>query len=115
MNRPRDINIVIGIGIFAVVAFTTYWLIWFAAPGMVQSRMPGDPGFDIYEAYEMAFILPDAFVTMAALVGVIGLWSMKDWGVLSMLLAAGGQFSSDWRTCSLTLKIICSLLSPALR
>jgi hypothetical protein len=90
MVRPRDINIVIGIGIFAVVAFTTYWLVWFAAPGAVQSRMPGDPGFDIYEAYEMAFILPDAFVTMAALVGVIGLWSMKDWGWLSMLLAAGG-------------------------
>jgi len=90
MNRPRDINIVIGIGIFAVIAFTAYWLIWFAAPGAVQSRMPGDPGFDIYEAYEMAFILPDTFVTMAALVGVIGLWSMKDWGVVSMLLAAGG-------------------------
>lgn len=90
MNRPRDINIVIGIGIFAVVAFTTYWLIWFAAPGAVQSRMPGDPGFAIYEAFELAFLLADAFVAVSALVGVIGLWSMKDWGFLSMLLAAGG-------------------------
>jgi len=90
MNRPRDINIVIGIGIFAVVAFTTYWLLWFAVPGVVQSRMPGDPGFAIYEAFELAFLLADAFVAASALVGVIGLWSMKDWGFLSMLLAAGG-------------------------
>jgi hypothetical protein len=34
--------------------------------------------------------LPDAFVTVAALLGVIGLRKMKDWGFLSMLLAAGG-------------------------
>jgi uncharacterized membrane protein (DUF2068 family) len=31
-------------------------------------------------------------VAIAALVGVIGLWKMKDWGFLSMLLAAGGAF-----------------------
>jgi len=90
MDRPRDINIVIGIGIFAVVAFTTYWLLWFAVPGVVQSRMPGDPGFAIYEGFELAFLLADAFVAVSALVGVIGLWSMRDWGFLSMLLAAGG-------------------------
>ncbi len=89
MKRPRDINIVIGIGIFAVVLTTAYWFLWFAIPGVVQSRMPGDLGFAVYSGYELAFPLPDAYMAAAALTGVIGLWKMKDWGFLAMLLAAG--------------------------
>ncbi len=92
MKRSTDINIVIGIGIFAFVAIAAYWFFWFAVPGVVQSRMPADPGFAVYSGYELAFPLPGTFVAMAALVGVIGLWKMKDWGFLSMLLAAGGAF-----------------------
>lgn len=90
MKRPRDINIVIGIGIFAFFAFIAYWFLWFTVPGVVQSRSPGDLGYEVYEAYELAFPLPDAFVAVAILVGIIGLWQMKDWGFLAMLLAAGG-------------------------
>ena len=89
-KRPADINMVIGIGIFAFVAIAAYWFFWFAVPGVVQSRMPGDPDYAIYSAYELAFPLPDAFVAFAALMGVAGLWKMRDWGFLSMLLAAGG-------------------------
>lgn len=92
MNRPKDINVVIGIGVFTVVAITAYWFLWFAVPGVVQSRLPGDPLYPIYSGYELAFPLPDVFVAIAALVGVIGLWNMMDWGFLSMLLAAGGAF-----------------------
>ncbi len=92
MNRPRDINIVIGIGIFAFVAIVLYWSLWFGVPGVVQSRMPSDPDFAVYSGYELAFPLPDTFVAIAALVGVIGLWQMQNWGFLSMLLAAGGAF-----------------------
>lgn len=92
MKRPRDINIVIGIGIFAVVAIIAYWFFWFAVPGVVQSRMPTDPDFAIYSGYELAFPLPDAFAAISALLGVMGLWKMKDWGLLFMLLAAGATF-----------------------
>ena len=92
MKRSRDINIVIGIGIFAVAAIVAYWFFWFVLPGVVQSRMPTDPDFAVYSAYELAFPLPDAFVAISALLGVIGLWQMKDWGFLFMLLAAGGTF-----------------------
>ena len=92
MKRSSDINIVIGIGIFAFVAIAAYWFFWFAVPGVVQSRMPGDPGFAVYSGYELAFPLPDAFVAIASLVGVLGLRKIKDWGFLSMLLAAGGAF-----------------------
>jgi hypothetical protein len=90
MPRSRDINIVIGIGIFSVVAIAAYWFFWFVVPGVVQARTPADIDYLIYMGYELAFPLPDAFVAIAALIGVIGLWNMKDWGFLSMLLAAGG-------------------------
>ena len=90
MKRPSGINIVIGIGLFAFVAIAAYWLLWFFVPGVVQSRTPADADYLVYETYELAFPLPDAFVAIAALVGVIGLRKMKDWGFLSMLLAAGG-------------------------
>jgi hypothetical protein len=90
MRHSTDITIVIGIRIFAFVAIVAYWFFWFAVPGVVQSRAPGDPDFVVYSGYELAFPLPDAFVAVASLVGVIGLWKMKDWGFLSILLAAGG-------------------------
>ena len=90
VKRSRDINIVIGIGIFAVTAIIAYWFFWFVVPGVVQARTPANPDYAIYMGYELAFPLPDAFVAIAALTGVMGLWKMKDWGFLSMLLAAGG-------------------------
>ena len=90
MKRPRDINIVIGIGIFAVIAIAAYWFFWFTVPGVVQARTPADPDFAVYSVYELAFPLPDAFVAVSALVGVVGLWKMSDWGFLWMLLASGG-------------------------
>jgi len=67
-----------------------YWYAWFFAPGIVQARGPADLDYAVYIGYEQAFPLPDLFVTLAALVGVTGLWNMRDWGFLSMLLAAGG-------------------------
>ena len=78
MKRSRDINIVIGIGIFAFAAIVMYWFFWFAMPGVVQSRTLGDPDFAVYFGYELAFPLPDAFVATASLIGVIGLWEMKE-------------------------------------
>lgn len=92
MNRPRDINIVMGIGSFTFIAIAAYWFFWFVVPGVVQSRTPADADYLVYETYELAFPLPDAFVAISALVGVVGLSRMKDWGFLAMLLAAGGAF-----------------------
>lgn len=92
MKHPHDINIVIGIGIFAFAAIVAYWLCWFVFPEVVQARTPADPDFAIYSAYELAFPLPDGVTALAALIGVIGLWQMKDWGMLFMLLTAGGTF-----------------------
>ena len=71
MKRPKDINIVIGIGIFTLIAMTAYWYAWFFAPDVVQARVPSDPDYAVYVGYEQAFLLPDAFVTLAAFVGVV--------------------------------------------
>jgi hypothetical protein len=60
MKRPKDINIVIGIGIFTLIAMTAYWYAWFFAPDVVQSRVPSDPDYAVYVGYEQAFPLPYA-------------------------------------------------------
>jgi len=87
MIRPRGINMVIGLGIFAAIAITLYWLTWFTAPQFIQSRTPQAADYQIYVNFEQAFPLADAWLAIAALNGVIGLWKMSPWGFLSMLLA----------------------------
>jgi uncharacterized membrane protein (DUF2068 family) len=90
MQRPHDINIVIGIGIFAIIAIAMYWITWFAAPQLIQSRTPEAADYQVYVNFEQAFPLADGFIAIASLIGVIGLWRMKSWGFLSMMLGAGG-------------------------
>jgi len=89
MKRPSEIKFVIGIGIFAITVITLYWITWFTAPKLIQARTPDAPDYQIYVNFEQAFPLADGFIVIAALVGVIGLWQMKSWGFLWMLLAAG--------------------------
>jgi len=90
MKRPHEINIVIGIGVFAITVITAYWITWFTAPELIQSRTPEALDYQVYVNFEQAFPLADGFIAIAALIGVIGLWRMKSWGFLSMMLAAGG-------------------------
>lgn len=90
MKLHKDIKIVIGIAVFAFVTITAYWIIWFTAPQFIQSRTPDAPDYAIYIAFEQAFPLADFYVVVAALIGIIGLFKMKSWGFLSMLLGSGG-------------------------
>jgi len=87
MKRPRDINIVIGIGIFAVIAIVLYWFARFIAPAYIQARTPATPDYHIYVNFEQAFPLADGWLAISTLLGVIGLWKMRDWGFLFMLLS----------------------------
>ena len=89
MQRPKEVNIVIGIGIFAIIIITLYWVTWFTAPQLIQGRTPDASDYEIYVHFEQSFPLADSFIVVASLVGVIGLWRMKAWGLLWMLLAAG--------------------------
>jgi hypothetical protein len=81
--RPRIISALIGLNIFAAVATTLYWIAFFTVPEAIQAR-PGDP---VYLAFERAFPLADAWLVVAAILGAIGLWKMRDWGFLFSLLA----------------------------
>ena len=89
MKSPPSINIVIGLGLFAAGSIILYWTLWFLAPDLIQARHPGAPGYEIYVHFEQAFILADGWLALAALIGAIGLWKMRDWGFLFMLLAGG--------------------------
>ena len=87
MSRSRAARILIGLGFFSTIAVALYWLAWFAAPDLVQSRSPGAPDYGIYVAFEQAFPLGDTWLALASLLGALGLIRRRPWGFLFMLLA----------------------------
>ena len=87
MTRPRAVNVLIGLGFFAALAISSFWLVWFAAPELVQARSPADPDYPLYVAFERACPLADAWLALTALLGAVGLCRMRPQGFLAMLLA----------------------------
>ena len=49
MKRPTDINVVIGIGIFAFVAIAAYWFFWFVVPGWCRRALPPIQTYAVYD------------------------------------------------------------------
>ena len=90
MKRPRAVNFVIGLGILLVVSVVYFWATWFLAPEMIQARSPDAPDYQIYVSFEQAFILADCWLVISLLIGAVGLWRMRDWGLLFGLLSLGG-------------------------
>ena len=87
MQRPHDVNFVIGMGIFAAAGVVLYWAAWFLAPEFIQARGPGAEDYESYVNFEQAFPLADGWFAVASVIGAVGLWKMRDWGFLFMLLA----------------------------
>jgi hypothetical protein len=87
MNPSRQVNILIGLGLFAATAIPLYWVLWFLAPDWIQAFPPGSTEYAGYVAYEQAFLLADAWLTLCAIWGSIGLLRKRGNGVLWMLLA----------------------------
>jgi len=90
MQRPLGVNFVIGVGILIVVGVVLFWATWFLAPESIQARSPDAPDYQIYVSFEQAFILADCWIVISLLIGIVGLWRMRDWGFLFALLAGGG-------------------------
>ena len=90
MQRPRAVNFVIGLGILFAVSVVYFWATWFLAPEMIQARSPDAHDYQIYVSFEQAFILADCWLVISLLIGAVGLWRMRDWGLLFALLAGGG-------------------------
>ena len=89
MKRPIEANIVIVIALAVAVNMLLYWVTWFTAPEFVQSRSPDAPDYLIYVNFEQAFPLADGWLALAALIGAVGLWRMRDWGYVFALVASG--------------------------
>ena len=74
-------------GYLVVVAVLTtlYWLDFFTSGGV---HVRDDA---VYLAFEKAFPLADAWMAACSLLGAIGLWSHRAWGLLFGLLAGSAQ------------------------
>jgi len=83
--RPKGLVWIIGLHVFALSALILYWIVFFTT-GDVQARNDL-----VYLAFERAFPLADSWLALCALLGAIGLWRRKSWGVLFGLL--GGSSS----------------------
>ena len=69
----------------AAVLTLVYWLEFFASGGV---HVRDDA---VYLAFERAFPLADAWMAACSMLGAIGLWRRRPWGVLFGLLAASAQ------------------------
>jgi len=85
--RPPAAAVHVAAGYLALVAVLTvlYWIDFFSA-GSVHVR-----GDAVYLAFERAFPLADAWMAACSLLGAIGLWRRRPWGLLFGLLAASAQ------------------------
>jgi uncharacterized membrane protein (DUF2068 family) len=74
-------------GYLAVVAVLTtlYWIDFFTSGGV---HVRDDA---VYLAFEKAFPLADAWMAACSLLGAIGLWTRRSWGLLFGLLAGSAQ------------------------
>jgi uncharacterized membrane protein (DUF2068 family) len=67
------------------IGTTLYWIVFFTS-GAVHVRNDAT-----YLAFEQAFPLADAWMAACALLGAIGLWRRRSWGLLFGLLAASSM------------------------
>jgi hypothetical protein len=74
----------IGVLVFAAVATTAYWLIWYFGNRAWIATSSGPA----YDGYENAFPLPDAWMILAAALGAWSLWKRKP-SALLWVIAAG--------------------------
>ena len=85
--KSHATGIRIAVAYLAVTALATvlYWLDFFTA-GSVHVRQDA-----VYLAFERAFPLADAWMAACSLLGAIGLWRRRPWGLLFGLLAGSAQ------------------------
>jgi uncharacterized membrane protein (DUF2068 family) len=85
--RPLVPGIHLAAGYLALVAVATalYWVDFFTSGGV---HVRDDA---VYVAFEKAFPLADAWMAACSLLGAIGLWRRRAWGLLFGLLAGSAQ------------------------
>lgn len=81
-RRSLSLSILAGFMIFVVVQVILYWVLFFFLPEAVRTSQE-----ECYLVFERAFPLADAWMAIASLVGAIGIWRMKHWGILFAIMA----------------------------
>ncbi len=79
------VRVAAGYLLLVAVLTTAYWVDFFTS-GAVHARDDA-----VYLAFERAFPLADAWMAACSLLGAIGLWRRRPWGLLFGLLAASAQ------------------------
>lgn len=82
---PRGTHLAAGYLLLVAVLTVLYWIDFFTA-GSVHVRDDA-----VYQAFERAFPLADAWMAACSLLGATGLWLRRAWGLLFGLLAASAQ------------------------
>jgi uncharacterized membrane protein (DUF2068 family) len=81
-HRPRGLVAAITYLAVAAVGTTAYWLVFFTSGAVHVQRDAA------YLAFEKAFPLADGWMAACAVLGAVGLWRGRPWGLLFGLLAA---------------------------
>jgi hypothetical protein len=81
-RRPLSLSILAWFLIFVVVEVVLYWVLFFFFPGVVRTSQE-----ECYLVFERAFPLADAWMAIASIIGAIGIWRMKQWGLLFAIMA----------------------------
>jgi hypothetical protein len=71
--------------ILAILLICAYWFIWFG----IDRNLLASSHSDSYYIFENAFPLADGWLVLTLIVGVIGLWRRRAFGLLATLLAGG--------------------------
>ena len=83
--QPMQLRFAIAFLALTAIGTTLYWIVFFTS-GAVHVRNDAT-----YIAFEQAFPLADAWMAACALLGAIGLWRRRSWGLLCGLLAASSM------------------------
>jgi hypothetical protein len=78
--QPMQLRFAIAFLALTAIGTTLYWIVFFTS-GAVHVRNDAT-----YIAFEQAFPLADAWMATCALLGAIGLWRRRSWGLLCGLL-----------------------------
>jgi hypothetical protein len=86
-KKPQGLGLILGGMILAIVLICAYWLIWFG----IDRNLLASSHASSYYIFENAFPLADGWLVLTLIVGVIGLWRRRAYGLLATLLAGGAS------------------------
>ena len=82
---PRSRAFIVGVMLFAALVTIAYWVVWF---GGGRDLLASSHAASYY-TFENAFPAADGWLALTLLLGALGLWLNRPWGLFWGLLAGG--------------------------